>query len=82
MGFGHKLFKGSKLNTWHLAGIGRKNVKKVRSHLHLTSKSKLFKGLKRSLRNGRDVFSLQPTSASSSTYTYQPRSLSQLTGGV
>jgi hypothetical protein len=83
MSFFKKAFSRKGLSKWTrrvVLGLDRKQWKKLRSHVGLTSKNKLMRQIKRSLSPG----SYQPANlagAPTSAYTYQGRTLSQLMGG-
>lgn len=54
----------------------------LRKRLGITSKSKFVRQFKRRLGFDKNAFASPPTSASTVGYQHQPRTLSQLTGGV
>lgn len=60
--------------------MNRKQFKKLRSHIGLTSKNKLARRLRRQFL-GSDV-SFGSSGAPTSAANFQSRTLSQLTGGV
>lgn len=58
------------------------SMKAVRKKIGLTGKSRHIRQIKRSLSPGSVLASPVSTSASTEGYRYNPRTLSQLTGGV
>ena len=80
MGFGKKLKNVAK-RALILGHMSRKQFKSIRSKLGLTSKNKFARQLRRSLP-AASLASPVSTSAYTEGYHADPRTLSQLTGGV